>query len=243
MRYAVISDVHSNFEALSAVLQEAETLGFERLICLGDFVGYNADPSACLALLMNEADYSVIGNHDAAALDISVADYFNRVAREAAVWTSNQLSRTERDFLARLPFTLNPEPDVLLVHSAPSNPEMWSYILSTAEAYFEFESLKERICLFGHSHIQMAFVRSRDGTVRSVIDDRITFRDDERYLINPGSVGQPRDGDSRSAFGILDTDAGFFEFHRVPYDIQSAQDKIHRAGLPPALATRLARGT
>ncbi len=242
MRYAVLSDVHSNLEALSAVLEEVKGLGYDRLVCLGDFVGYNADPSACLELLIERVDHAVIGNHDAAAVDPGIADYFNLAAQEAVQWTSRQLSPSEKGYLSSLPFVERPQSDLLLVHGSPSDPELWSYVTSLLEAHFEFGRFDERICLFGHSHLAMGFVREEGGSVRMFKED-VVFEEGKRYLINPGSVGQPRDGDPRAAFGMLDLERGRFEFHRVEYDIATAQEKVLRAGLPSGLAARLASGS
>jgi predicted phosphodiesterase len=242
VRYAVVSDVHSNLEALTATLREARRIGYDRLISLGDLVGYNADPSACLERLAGEIEFGVLGNHDAAAVDPGVANYFNPSAQKAAIWTSKRLNKAEKDFLSSFPLILSPEPDLLLVHGAPSGPEAWSYVISPADAHFEFERFEERVCLFGHSHLAMGFVRERAGTVRVFRGNELVLGKGRRYMINPGSVGQPRDGDPRAAFGILDTDHCAFEFHRVEYDIASAQDKVRRAGLPPDLARRLAQG-
>jgi diadenosine tetraphosphatase ApaH/serine/threonine PP2A family protein phosphatase len=242
VRYAVISDVHSNLEALHAVLKEAEEIGYDEILCLGDFVGYNADPVACLRILQRKVKHAVLGNHDAAALNPSVADYFNTYAREAVLWARERLTPVERSFLAGLPLTANPEEDVLLVHSSPHNPEMWSYILSEAEADLEFGTFEEPVCLFGHSHVAGAFVREGTEMPMSTLASPLRIEKGKRYLINPGSVGQPRDGDQRAALGILDTESNFFEFHRVEYDVETAKEKILEAGLPRALALRLDQG-
>jgi diadenosine tetraphosphatase ApaH/serine/threonine PP2A family protein phosphatase len=176
-------------------------------------------------------------------VDPRVADYFNRPAQEAAIWTSQNLCAAEKEFLSGIPLTETLEPGILLVHGSPSSPEIWSYIISLLDAHFEFGRFKGHLCLFGHSHLSMGFVKEKSGNVQIFEGNEITFEKGKRYLINPGSVGQPRDGDPRAAFGILDTDRGIFEFHRVEYDVETAQDKIRRAGLSSGLAKRLASGT
>jgi predicted phosphodiesterase len=243
LRYAVISDVHSNLEALEAVLREAQELEYDRLICLGDFVGYNADPSACLDILRDEVQYAVLGNHDAAAVDPRVADYFNPTAQEAVIWTSRRLAGHEKSYLEALPFVEKPESDILIVHGSPSEPEIWAYVISILEAHFEFGRFEERICLFGHSHLAVGFVKEKNGNVQVFDGDELVLEEGKRYMLNPGSVGQPRDSDPRAAFGILDTGRGIFDFRRVDYDVKAAGEKIRRLGLPSGLAKRLETGT
>ena len=242
MRYAVLSDAHGNLEALEAVLKEAEAIGYDRLLFLGDFVGYGANPNECVELIRERASVAVLGNHDSAVLHPEEADYFNEFARRAVLWTRERLTKENMNYLASLPFTAKPEGNILVVHASPHKPEKWDYILSIYDAEFHFGHFSEPICLFGHSHIPGIFIREPDGKITMIEDEPLKLDDSRRFLINPGSVGQPRDLDWRASFGLLDTEKRVFEFFRVEYDVDKAQLRIKEAGLPEVLAKRLAIG-
>ena len=240
MIVAVVSDVHSNLEALEAVLADAEKQGASKLWCLGDVVGYGADPNAVCERLKADAHAAVAGNHDWAACGKMTLGYFNSAAAAAAEWTAEQLSPSSKEWLASLPLE-QVEDGVRLVHGSPSEPESWQYVLSVAEAEGELAAFPESVCLIGHSHFPGAF--EGDGTrVRYSRTDRVRLLPSYRYLVNVGSVGQPRDGDPRACYLLLDTEKQEIVHRRVPYDIAAAQRKILGAGLPPFLATRLAQG-
>jgi predicted phosphodiesterase len=241
MRYVVLSDVHSNWEALEAVLSYLEKVKYDKIVFLGDFVGYGANPNECVALLKEIVEYAVLGNHDLAVFNPEEARYFNPYAREAIHWTRLVLGRDNINYLSRLPLSLEIEKGILMVHSTPVKPERWEYLLSVNDALTQFMKFEGKIALFGHSHIPGAFLMSNNG-IEVVVERKLIIRENHRYLINPGSVGQPRDMDPRASFGLLDTDAGIFEWHRVEYDIHKAQEKIVKAGLPLFLSERLTRG-
>lgn len=238
MRYAIISDIHSNLEAFRSVLGEIDGGNADRIICLGDIVGYGANPNECVEIIKSRNIHSLIGNHDKAACGLTEPTGFNPAAMEAALWTRGELTGGNKEYLRSLP-----EEDVIdgfmIVHGAPSDPD--KYILSALGAAPEFPLLKNKsLCFFGHTHVSVVYSLS-DGTV-SVSRDRVCkIRDGVRYLVNPGSVGQPRDRDPRASFLMYD-DRGEAEFRRVEYPIEGAQKKIIDSGLDRFLAERLSHG-
>lgn len=244
MRYAIISDIHSNLEALTAVLDDIGRRRVDRTVCLGDVVGYGADPEACLAAIRKTTDVIVAGNHDWGSVGKVDLNYFNRSARTAAEWTAGRLSEPERSYLARLPLALNlGGPDgFLAVHSTPDHPDEWRYILSIDEAEFQFERMPRPVCFVGHSHQPLAWQWHSGGRVSVVGREYLQMDAGRRYIVNVGSVGQPRDGDPRAGYAVFDEERREAVIHRVEYDVSSAQAKILKAGLPPRLAERLARG-
>lgn len=250
MIYGVFSDVHSNLEALNAVLDYLEDLGVGGWICCGDLVGYGPDPDACLDRIRALKNLSIIcGNHDLAVLDRLDLEWFNQYARAAVVWTRSHLSDSNRIFLEGLTARLE-TPEFTLAHGTPRNPPE-EYLLSPLQ-FRDNVSLVNKWPLFvGHSHMPLLF-RFTDGDSDKV-DSR--FLDDKEELlprisgggmapvaINPGSVGQPRDQDNRASCGIYDSEKGTFRVFRVPYDVTAVQGKIRAAGLPEYLALRLAYG-
>ncbi len=243
MRIAVLSDIHGNLEALRAVLERVAASGADRTVCLGDIVGYNADPNACVEIIRREDIASVLGNHDTRAAGMEEPFDFNAVAERAVLWTREQLTEENRAFLAALPREQALE-DAFLVHG--SIHETDRYILYARDVQDNFALLRElpgppAVCFFGHTHLPAAF--STDGAgIRPEQGERIAVAAGRHYLINPGAVGQPRDGDPRAAFAVYDTADRAVSFHRVAYDIAAAQDKVIRAGLPPRLAERLSYG-
>ncbi len=240
MKYAILSDIHSNLEALRVVLSEISRRGITDFICLGDIVGYGADPRACLEIVKEIQALAVLGNHDYAAakpVDLSI---FNENARLAIIWTRERLEPPGKDYLNSLPLTAEVS-GVTLVHSSLNEPERWHYILNPRDARASFDSLLEPICFFGHSHRPLAY-REERGEITVEYGPWIEFQDGSRYLVNVGSVGQPRDRDPRAAFGIYDQEEKNVEIVRVEYPVAKAQEKILRAGLPSFLASRLAEG-
>lgn len=238
MKYAVISDIHANLEAFLAVLEEIDSLRPDAVLCLGDIVGYGADPNECVGILIERGIPSIMGNHDAAASGFYEPAGFNPAARDAVLWTRHELTPENRAYLAGLPETRTVE-DVILVHGAISDPD--KYILSSEDALAEFELMDETgLCLFGHTHVA-AHYRSRGGRIDEPRDTRFRTDDGGRHLVNPGSVGQPRDADPRAAYLVYDGE-GTIELRRVTYDIEKARKKIIEKGLHPMLAERLAYG-
>jgi predicted phosphodiesterase len=231
-RIAILSDIHSNLEALNRALELIDQESVREIVCLGDIVGYGANPNECVELIRSRCRIVLRGNHDAAAVNPLNAESFTRNARIAADWTRQQLSEANKQFLAELPFTAHQD-GILFVHSSPYQPQSWYYVLSEEDLAVAFQSFSERICFIGHSHFPGIF--TEDGPVRSI--NRTL-----RHLINVGSVGQPRDGNSKLSFGFFDTEAWSYRNVRSEYPVQIAAEKIIRAGLPRALADRLALG-
>jgi predicted phosphodiesterase len=238
LRYAIISDIHSNLEALESVLREIGDCSADRIICLGDIVGYGANPNECVEIIKRLNITSLIGNHDKAACGLTEPVGFNPAARQAALWTRKELTGENKDYLKSLPD--EDEADgFMIVHGAPSDPD--KYILSAYDAAPEFPLMgKMSICFFGHTHVSGAFTLA-DGAVGFSRDERLQLRTGTKYLVNPGSVGQPRDRDPRASFLIYD-DRGSAEFRRAGYPVEIAQKKIIDSGLDPFLAERLSYG-
>jgi diadenosine tetraphosphatase ApaH/serine/threonine PP2A family protein phosphatase len=243
VRIVIVADIHSNLEAFEAVLAHAAGGGpIDRLWCLGDVVGYAADPSTCIALLRQYPNTAVAGNHDLAAVGKLPTDDFNAAAAWAAAWTARQLSVEERGYLSSLP-PVAVEGDFTLVHGSLRSPE-WEYLLS-ADAAAEHLRLQETpYGLVGHSHIPfVAFEREGSMAAMAALEDGAVLElGDERLVVNPGGVGQPRDGDPRASYAVCDGEAGTLTLHRVEYDLEKTQRKILEAGLPRHLAERLAYG-
>ncbi len=247
MRIAVLSDIHGNLTALEAVL-EAIGDDAEQVWCLGDIIGYGPDPNACVERVREGGFITVVGNHDHACLGhLDLAD-FNPDARRACEWTSERLSRENRLFLEGLPDTLVQEERFTLVHGSPRAP-VWEYVASPEVALENLAFFETPICLVGHTHVPLAFhLTVEDEDERSRCERR-WLQDGQRldlskgrWILNPGGVGQPRDGDPRAAFLLLDTAAGTAEVRRVPYEVEAVQKRMRRAGLPQSLVTRLAFG-
>lgn len=244
MRTGIFSDVHGNLEALEAVLAAMAKEGVERYWCLGDVVGYCANPNECVARVRQVSEVVVIGNHDAACVGAEEIVNFNPHARDAVLWTMQHLTPENRDWLRRLPLTESRE-GVLLVHSSPFEPANWHYIHTrthVGEMAKGFTSTKANCAFVGHSHQPLIFVKKEEEFYR-FLGDRLKLEDGSRYLINVGSAGQPRDGNPKASFVIYDPEAGEISVFRVPYDITATQRKIREAGLPSILADRLATGS
>lgn len=240
MRLAILSDVHGNLQALERVLEDVDARKPDAMVCLGDFVGYGASPNECIASLRPRIESAVAGNHDLAACGRIKLGYFNQDAAHAARWTTEHLTPEHLEYLRALPFVSRWR-DAMLVHSSPSEPEEWHYVLSPGDAAIEMESCKESICFIGHSHYPGTF--ELDGTsVRYARDEIVTGQHGNRYLVNVPSVGQPRDGDRRAGYLLFDDDVPRFEHIRLEYDIAGAMACIREAGLPPFLAERLQWG-
>ncbi len=232
MRLAIFSDIHSNLEALTAAERLLPSLTIDEIVCLGDIVGYGADPNPCVEYIRANAKIVVRGNHDAAVVDPSVIDYFTQRAAAAARWTAGQLTPENFNYLASLPF-LETAHNCTFVHSSPFQPEEWEYIIHPLHTLGLFGFFSTPLCFIGHTHIPVIF---SEGTIESSIDRQ------KKFLVNPGSIGQPRDGNPMLSFGILDTEQWTFKFVRSVYDIETAAKKIFEAGLPVSLGERLYYG-
>jgi predicted phosphodiesterase len=250
LRILLVSDIHANLEALEATLAAAPS--FDMVVNLGDIVGYGASPNDVTARARDLGKIFVRGNHDKAATGVMDIDDFNPMAASAAIWTRNQLTPENLEWLRALPrgpVSLPDFPQVQLVHGSPHDED--EYVVSLGDALAPLITLSTPLTFFGHTHLQGGFFvsdSSADGlrpeyqTVGRAESVALQLKPGARYLINPGSVGQPRDGDWRAAFAVFDTDAQLVHFHRTPYNLKAAQDRIFAAKLPPRLATRLAAG-
>lgn len=244
MRVLLVADIHSNLTALQAVLADAqERGGFDAVWSMGDIVGYGPEPGACLDLLDQLGGISVAGNHDWACVGKVPLTEFNHIAAAANRWTARQLSKAHHNYLAGLPLTLR-FGDFTLVHGSPRDP-IWEYLTEREQAVENFAALTTSHAAIGHSHIALAFsLHAERNTLqrqRLTLGQTLPLRDG-RWIINPGSVGQPRDGDPRAAYAVLDDAAGTVTAYRVAYDIAATQAKMHAAGLPEYLAQRLSAG-
>ncbi|NOZ25769.1 MAG: metallophosphoesterase family protein [Nitrospirae bacterium] len=240
MPYAVISDVHSNLEALDAVMEDIRRRGIGRVLFLGDAVGYGPDPNGCIELLDKECEVMLAGNHDRAVTGDTPIEYFNENARAAVIWTQEHISEENLELLRRLDIIrLMEAEDLCLVHSTPRRPEAWHYIVTLTDAAVNFQYFEQKICLLGHSHSPFMVEKTPSGDL-VLHRDRVTFSEGSRYIINVGSVGQPRDGDPRAAYAVLSSDGA--EIVRIGYDIGETQRKMREAGLPRFLIERLQNG-
>ncbi|MBI4495881.1 MAG: metallophosphoesterase family protein [Deltaproteobacteria bacterium] len=242
MKWAILSDVHGNLEALQAVLADVRREKAERLAFLGDVVGYGADPRECLRLLGELTDWMVAGNHDYGAVGRTDLSFFNAMARAAIEWTREQLTEEERFLLRQTPL-LKRAGALTFVHASPRNPEAWNYIFSLEEAEEAFRALETEVAFIGHSHLPIIWTWGKDGMVTAAAEKEIVLQEGRKYILNVGSVGQPRDRHPESAYGIYDEDSKRYILRRIPYDVAAAQKKILQAGLPPYLARRLSLGT
>ena len=246
MRYAIISDIHSNLEALQAVLKTIELEKIDKIVCLGDVVGYGPEPNECIELVQQHCEIILTGNHDFACIEKSELLYFNQYAAKAVEWTVTVLSKENLDYLANLPLVGEID-DFFLVHSSPFEPQSWDYILSLDDAEFNFSKFEnnDQICFIGHSHHPVIYVEYlEDGNkyYKQHMDHKIQLKEDCRYIINVGSVGQPRDYNPDAAFGIVDTTTQLYELKRVGYDVKKTYQKMISADLPQFLADRLLIG-
>ncbi len=241
MKIAIVSDIHSNLEALEAVERVINDIGVDAIYFVGDVVGYGPDPNACTRWVMENAGLAVMGNHDSAELGNIDIDSFNPNAKKAIIWNSDQMEDWAIDYITTLPMVMSQE-GVTIVHANPQEPESWNYIFSLWDAERNFSYFESRFCFVGHSHQPVTVGMDATGQVSVLPGEFFTMDDGARYLINVGSVGQPRDGNPAACFGILDTDKGEFSIHRSPYEIKVTQEKMISAGIPKPLADRLAEG-
>jgi diadenosine tetraphosphatase ApaH/serine/threonine PP2A family protein phosphatase len=240
VRYAVVSDIHGNLEALDAVL--ADTVGrADAILCLGDVVGYGADPRACIERLAERAQVITAGNHEYGVAGLLDLDWFNPLARAAALWTRERLDDDHRSYLAALPLVAEVD-GATLVHASPDNPEEWGYLVSAEDGFQAFAAFTTRLCFVGHSHVPGVWSLGSTGPAWLPGAVRVDLEHGRRYLVNVGSVGQPRDRDSRASYALWSVEDGAVAIRRVPYDVDAARRKIAVSGLPQYLADRLAWG-
>ena len=239
MKYAVISDIHSNWEALETAFEAIKKRNVKQVICLGDVVGYGANPSECLARVKKEAWEMVMGNHDRAIEDIELRSYFSPHAREAIEWTAPRLNSDEKKFIRTFTeMVIDREEDMTLTHGSVHEPKEFHYLFREEDAEPSFERLETHFGFFGHTHIPSLFSRKLgEGKYLPAGIYQLDAKD--QYLINPGSVGQPRDRNPQLSFAFFDSDDLTLEIVRLDYDNQKAAQKIRKAGLPAYLADRL----
>jgi len=243
MRYAIIADIHSNLAAFQAVLEDIEHQGGTgKLWCLGDVVGYGPDPHQCIELLRQTDHVCVAGNHDWAAINKIDTATFNPDAAAACHWTAQQLNPADKEYLEKLHLVIE-EGDFTLVHGSPREP-IWEYLISTGIARENSTYFKSQFCLVGHSHVPLVFSYDNKGgcSYGQFLPNVGLALGKNRLIINPGGVGQPRDGDPRASYAIYDDETGRIRLYRVPYDISSTQDRMVARGLPMRLVARLGRG-
>jgi predicted phosphodiesterase len=238
VKIAIISDIHANLAALEEALTAIHELQPDKIVCLGDIIGYGPRPNECVDLIRQNCQVCLMGNHDHAVLGLTDTYHFNQYAREAINWTRRTLTIQNKAFLESLTFSHH-ENEILYVHSTPSHPEEWHYILSEYEAKQYMEKIKQKVCFVGHSHIPVIF-SSEQGILTS---DEIQLNTASgKYIINVGSIGQPRDGDPRLCFVFYDTENFHINFIRKEYPVQVTYNEILENSLPPFLAMRLLAG-
>jgi predicted phosphodiesterase len=246
VRYFVISDVHANLEALDAVLDAARELTYDRMLVLGDLVGYGADPNKVIERIRDlKPDAVIRGNHDKVGAGIESPEGFNAVARSAIRWTYDALTEPNREWLAALPAGPVVVDDFLeICHGTPFDED--AYVFDDLDALRAIHAARQALCLFGHTHVQVGYCLESDQFSLTTPFERrpltIPLTDGARHLINPGSVGQPRDGDARAGYALVDSDKRDVTLYRLEYPISKAQARILEEGLPDVLAQRLALG-
>ena len=246
MRYIVLTDIHANFEALDACLADARPRGFDQTLVLGDLVGYGGDPNAVVERVQSLNPTAIVrGNHDKVACGLEQAEGFNAVAKSAAKWTLDVLTPAHRDWLAALPEgPIDVDEVVEICHGSPFDED--AYIFDELDAVRALKVSNRPLCLFGHTHYPVTFELSNDSFENvgsaAAAQMQVVMKPGSKYLINPGSVGQPRDGDPRAAYAIVDTTQRRVELYRIRYAVEEAQTKVVKAGLPDVLAQRLAVG-
>jgi predicted phosphodiesterase len=245
LRFLILSDIHANWEALNAVLDDASSHRFHAILCLGDIVGYGPNPNEVTAWVRAHADVVIRGNHDKACSGAAEFDSFNRIAQCSSKWTRDELHQDNTRWLQMLDRGPVPVEHFDLVHGAPDDEDRYMFHEHEAETGVRYA--QQRLTFFGHTHVQGGFVAYPYGHGFEVsrihsIPNQMAIVTDRRYLLNPGAVGQPRDGDPRAAYCIYDSSVRMVEFFRIAYDIRTVQDRILTNGLPEELAFRLATG-
>lgn len=240
MKYAVIADIHANLEALRVVLEDAKKQNCTHYVCLGDVVGYNANPKECLDIIRDTGMPCVKGNHDEYCSSETNLEGFNPHAAEAIQWTRQQLTEEDRQWLKELKY-IRLVASFQIVHATLDGPQRWGYVFDRLAAAASFTYQNTAVCFFGHTHVPVAFIR--DSVVRGGTYSKFKIEPGRKYFVNVGSVGQPRDGNPDASYAIWDTDLDVLEWRRVPYDRESAKQAILKAKLPARFASRLDIGT
>ena len=239
MKYAILADIHGNLEALQVVLEDCKAQGVTHYVCLGDVVGYNANPKECLDIIRGMGMPVVKGNHDEYCSTDTALDGFNAHAAEAVEWTRQQLTTEDREWLRDLKY-LRLVANFTIVHATLDVPQRWGYVFDKLAAAASFTYQNTSVCFFGHTHVPVAFIR--DTVVRGGTYSKFKVEPGRKYFVNVGSIGQSRDGVAKATYVIYDMNEGTIELRRLDYDIPTTQRKIIDAGLPARLAERLALG-
>lgn len=239
MKYAIIADIHGNLEAFQTVLEDIRTQQVNQIVCLGDVVGYNANPKECLEIVRGMNLPCVKGNHDEYCSSDEDLEGFNPHAAVAVKWTREQLSDDDRQWLRDLKYS-RMVGSFTIVHATLDAPQRWGYVLDKLAAAASFPYQNTQVCFFGHTHVPVAFMR--DSVVRGGTYSKFKIDPSKKYFVNVGAVGQPRDNNPKAGYVVFDTDAGTIELRRLDYDIPTTQRKILEAGLPERLAERLEFG-
>ena len=241
MRYGIFSDIHGNLEALQAVMAKMDELGVERRVCLGDLVGYCANPNECVELIRQQSNLTILGNHDSVALGRESSENFNFYARRAIEWTRENLTPASISYLKTLSY-LEAEGPLCFVHASPRSPADWYYVSALDDAVDSFGFFKQRICFIGHTHWPVLVVMENEQSFRICDTLAHTLDKNQRLLVNVGSVGHPRDRNSQASFCICDSDTLSVEIVRVPYDIEKTQEKMRKLNFADFLVSRLQEG-
>jgi len=239
MKYAIIADIHGNLEAFHAVLEDIRAQKVTHIVCLGDLVGYNANPKECLDIIRQMDIPCVKGNHDEYCSTNDHLEGFNPHAAEAVHWTRNQITDDDKEWLHNLKYT-RMAANFTMVHATLDAPERWGYVFDKLAAAASFPYQTTQLCFFGHTHVPVAFMR--DTVVRGGTYSKFKIDPSKKYFINVSAVGQPRDNNPKCGYVIYDQEAATIELRRLDYDIATTQKKIRAAGLPERLAERLAFG-
>ncbi|RJP30566.1 MAG: metallophosphoesterase [Candidatus Omnitrophota bacterium] len=250
MKYVIFGDIHSNLEALKTFFLLTDPLKNIKRICLGDIVGYAAHPNECIEMIQKRDIPAVMGNHELAILNPIERETFNHVARKAIEWQSATIHDQNRKTISRFPYTLHFDGLFDVTHANFFNPEIFSYMNSDEEAERAFSALQTNLGFFGHTHVPRIYTqnphpgRTEPIQMETIYGEKvkITLENNKRYLINPGSLGQPRDGDPRAAYAVLDSEEMSVTFHRIPYDVEKEARHVRETHLPDILATRLLVG-
>ena len=241
MRYGIFSDVHSNMEAIEAVIGAYKNESIDLYICVGDVVGYAANPNECVDAVRNLCAASVAGNHDLACVDLFPHSYFNSNAIEAVIWTKRVMNNNTNTYLRSLKLIYQNR-DLTLAHGTLNGPEKFDYMADIDAASESFPLLETKVCFVGHTHQPGIFVKDASGRIRYARDKKILLNDNSSYIVDVGSVGQPRDGDPKAAYCVYDTVSKVIEIKRQSYDADSTRKKIIEVGLPRFLGDRLLTG-
>lgn len=241
MRYGIFSDIHANLEALEAVIEAYKNESIDQYLCVGDVIGYAVNPQQCIEKIKTLCRVSVAGNHDWAGVDLFSVDYFNPDAREAIFWSRRNIENMDRFFLESLKLVYKNE-DLTLVHGTLEAPQDFNYMTDGYVAWETFRVLGTDICFVGHSHVAGMFIKDSSEGIHYREENSLDIKKENKYIINVGSVGQPRDGNPNAAYCIYDTDKKEVEIKRISYDFEVTRKKIIEVGLPRFLGDRLALG-